>query len=91
MKFESGTGWPSFNVPVEGSVETHDRPQLGHDADRGALRRPAAAISATSSRTARRRRGLRYCINGVALEFRPGLIVNAPLRMPALGTPGRSR
>ena len=37
-KFESGTGWPSFNTPVEGAVETSTRPQLGHDPHRGPLR-----------------------------------------------------
>ena len=31
----------------------------------------AAAISATCSRTARRRPHLRYCINGVAMNFQP--------------------
>ena len=37
-KFESGTGWPSFNTPVEGSVETTVDRSFRHDPHRGALR-----------------------------------------------------
>ena len=70
LKFESGTGWPSFNEPIEGAVETSiDRSfdmvrtevhcatcgsHLGHVFDDG----PPPTH-------------LRYCINGVAMNFAP--------------------
>ena len=36
-KFESGTGWPSFNDPEAGAVEDDRRPQLRHGAHGSAL------------------------------------------------------
>jgi len=69
-KFESGTGWPSFDAPIEGAVGTSvDRNlmmtrievhcsrcggHLGHVFEDG----PPPT-------------GLRYCINGVATNFKP--------------------
>jgi peptide-methionine (R)-S-oxide reductase len=69
-KFESGTGWPSFDAPMPDAVETTDDRShfmtrtevhcrncgghLGHVFDDGPTKT-----------------GLRYCMNGAAMKFEP--------------------
>ncbi len=69
-KFESGTGWPSFNDPVPGSVETTD------DRSHGTIRTEGHCSRCGSHLGHVFKDGpppthLRYCINGVALNFQP--------------------
>ncbi|MBS1034740.1 peptide-methionine (R)-S-oxide reductase MsrB [Gluconobacter cerinus] len=69
-KYESGSGWPSFFVPLENGVGTTQ------DVSHGMVRTEVHCAGCHGHLghvfpDGPRPTGLRYCMNGLALDFRP--------------------
>ncbi len=70
-KFESGTGWPSFDRSIEGGVAYGTDSKLGYERDEIHCARCGGHLGHLFDDGPGKTTGKRHCINGVTMNFIP--------------------